>query len=100
MSAAEPHVSEVAPHPAPTPSKGSIQVPQSGAEWEKKNKDIKKGTKKATDKVEKKGEELKEKAKVDLLGHAIECNESDGGYRRISTKQSLLSDRIGRKQKI
>ncbi|CAD6572814.1 MAG: hypothetical protein TREMPRED_000637 [Tremellales sp. Tagirdzhanova-0007] len=66
MSAAEPHVSEVAPHPAPTPSKGSIQVPQSGAEWEKKNKDIKKGTKKATDKVEKKGEELKEKAKKDL----------------------------------
>ena len=99
MSAPEPHVSEVAPHPAPTPSKGSIHVPESGAEWEKKNKDVKKDVKRATDKVEKKGKELKEKAKVDFF-RAYYRMESDGGYRRAWTRQSLLSDRTGKRRRM
>ena len=64
VTSPDPHVSDVAPKPTPALPKGSIHIPQSGAEWEKKSSETKKDVKKGADKVEKKGKELKKKVKV------------------------------------
>lgn len=58
----EPHVSDSAPKPAPAPHKGEIHIPQSGAEFEKKEKEVKKEVKETADQAEKKGKEVKEQA--------------------------------------
>jgi len=62
----EPHTSDVAPEPAQAPPKGSVHIPQSGAEWEKKEKEAEKEAKKGVDKADKKAKDLKKKAKNEL----------------------------------
>ncbi|WVQ95632.1 hypothetical protein IAU59_002730 [Kwoniella sp. CBS 9459] len=73
----EPSTSDAAPKPLPTPTKHSVDLPESGAEWEKKAKETEKKAeakaKQAEKKVEsaakeaeKKGKELSKKAKNEL----------------------------------
>lgn len=62
----EPHTSSVAPKPLPTPAKGSVELPESGAEWEKKEKKVEKDVKAGVNKAEKKGKEYAKKAKAEL----------------------------------
>ncbi|WVF68221.1 hypothetical protein IAT40_002986 [Kwoniella sp. CBS 6097] len=67
----EPSTSEAAPKPLPTPTKNSVDLPESGAEFEKKAKETEKkaeGKAKQAEKkeAEKKGKELSKKAKNEL----------------------------------
>ncbi|OWZ36602.1 hypothetical protein C343_00700 [Cryptococcus neoformans C23] len=62
----EPSVSDVAPKPLSPPPKSSVQLPESGAEWEKKkNKAGQEASKKAQE-VKKGAKELKKDARVEL----------------------------------
>ncbi|WVQ63317.1 uncharacterized protein L199_001469 [Kwoniella botswanensis] len=62
----EPSTSESAPKPLPTPTKNSVDLPESGAEFEKKAEKAEKKAKEVEKKAEKKGHEYSKKAKDEL----------------------------------
>ncbi|OCF33686.1 hypothetical protein I317_02494 [Kwoniella heveanensis CBS 569] len=57
----EPSTSEAAPKPLPTPTKSSVDLPESGAEYEKKAKETEKKAKETEKKVESKAKQAEKK---------------------------------------